>query len=110
MAALASASACRFCSRGIQANRTAAKRPTSPAALAARGRRPGCLICHRPHICSTTSLESIRTSTSAAPSSAAAVSPAISPWYSATLLVAVPSDSERSASTSPVSASRTTAP
>jgi hypothetical protein len=88
MAALARASACRFCSRGIQLNRTAVNRPT----------------------CSTTSLESIRTSTSAAPSSAAAVNPAIRPWYSATLLVAVPSDSERSASTSPVSGSRTTAP
>ena len=50
----------------------------------------GCLIFQRPDICSTTSLESIRTSTSSAPSSAAAVSPAIRPRYSATLLVATP--------------------
>ena len=37
-----------------------------------------------------TSFESIRTSTSRAPNSIAADSPAISPEYSATLLVAVP--------------------
>ena len=71
----------------------------------------GCLTFHRPDICSTTSLESIRTSMSARGSiSAAARSPAISPLYSATLLVAMPIDSDRSASTIPVSGSRTSAP
>src|SRR4051795_6400193 len=71
----------------------------------------GCLICQRPDICSTTSLESIRTSTLAVGSrSRAACKPATSPPYSATLLVARPTDSARSASTRPLSASRTSAP
>src|SRR3954447_23661337 len=71
----------------------------------------GCLICQRPDICSTTSLESIRTSTLAVGSrSRAACRPATRPPYSATLLVARPTDSARSASTRPVSASRTSAP
>ena len=61
----------------------------------------GCLTFQRPDICSTTSLESIRTSTSDAPSSAAASRPAIRPRYSATLLVAMPRLSLRSASTAP---------
>jgi len=74
------------------------------------GRRPGFLICQRPDICSMTSLESIRTSTWVAFSSAAARRPAIRPWYSATLFVVVPSAAYRSSSTSPVAASRTTAP
>ena len=63
----------------------------------------GCLICQRPDICSTTSLESIRTSTSAVGSrSSAACRPATRPPYSATLLVARPTDAARSASTRPV--------
>src|SRR5215471_5305905 len=71
----------------------------------------GCLICQRPDICSTTSLESIRTSTSAPRAIATAASrPAISPEYSATLLVARPMLLLSSASTSRVAASRTTAP
>jgi hypothetical protein len=71
----------------------------------------GCLICQRPDICSTTSLESIRTSTDALGSMVStACSPATSPPYSATLLVARPTDSARSASSAPVSASRTRAP
>src|SRR4051794_19531249 len=75
----------------------------------ASGRMSGCLIFQRPLICSTTSLESIRTSTSAEGSSSSAASrPAISPRYSATLLVAVPIDSERSATTTP--SERTSAP
>ena len=53
----------------------------------------GCLIFQRPDICSTTSLESIRTSTSAVGSrSSAACRPATRPPYSATLLVARPTD------------------
>src|SRR5437588_3084992 len=76
----------------------------------ANGRNCSCLIFQRPDICSTTSLESIRTCTVSAPSSCAARRPATSPWYSATLLVARPSPPRRSASTSPVSASITTAP
>ncbi len=60
------------------------------AARIASGRMSGCRIFHRPDICSTTSLESIRTCTLAAGSSSrAALSPASSPRYSATLLVAV---------------------
>src|SRR4051794_33208141 len=71
----------------------------------------GCLICQRPDICSTTSLESIRTSTLAVGSrSRAACRPATRPPYSATLLVARPTDSARSARTRPVWASRTSAP
>ena len=70
-----------------------------------------CLIFQRPDICSTTSLESIRTCTSAVGSIArAASSPAISPRYSATLLDCLPSGSARSASSAPVSVSRTRAP
>jgi len=70
-----------------------------------------CLICQRPDICSTTSLESIRASTVQAGSIAiAARSPASRPRYSATLLVARPIASATSASSSPVSASSTTAP
>jgi hypothetical protein len=110
IASLASRSAWPFSARGIHSKATASNRRISAAASAASGRSPGFLICQRPHICSTTSLESIRTSTSTAPSSAAARSPAIRPEYSATLLVATPSPSARSASTSPVFASRTTAP
>ncbi|CAM5610069.1 hypothetical protein SANTM175S_01430 [Streptomyces antimycoticus] len=80
-------------------------------ASAASGRISGCLIFQRPDICSMTSLESIRTRTSASGSRAyAARNPAIRPLYSATLLVAVPMYSATSASGSPVSASRTTAP
>ena len=71
----------------------------------------GCLIFQRPDICSTTSLESSRASTVAsASSSRTASSPAISPRYSATLLLAVPMCSASSRSTAPVSASLTTAP
>jgi hypothetical protein len=69
------------------------------------------LIFQWPDICSTTSLESIRTSAAAAGAIRAAVrSPAISPEYSATLFVAWPMLSRTSASTSPVAASSTTAP
>ncbi len=86
----------RACS--ARAGSTRSARPsnfcTRLAASAASGRRPACLICQRPDICSTTSLESIRTSTSSAPSSAAALRPAIRPEYSATLLVVTPSAAE----------------
>ena len=56
-------SACAFWSRGIQVYvvPAGAKR----AACAASGFMSGCLIFQRPDICSTTSLESIRTSRSA---------------------------------------------
>src|SRR5690606_26424607 len=79
-------------------------------ACSANGCRLGCLIFQRPHICSTTSLESIRTSTRVAPSSAAARSPSISPVYSATLLVVTPWPPLRAATTRSPSASRSTAP
>ena len=71
----------------------------------------GCFTCQRPESCSTISLLSSRTSTSASGSiSCAAVSPAITPRYSATLFDAVPMCSATSARTSPVAPSRTTVP
>ena len=71
----------------------------------------GCLIFQLPDICSTTSLESIRTSIEAPGAcSAASFSPATSPEYSATLLLARPIVVPSSASTAPVSASLSTAP
>ena len=78
----------------------------------ADGRRPrrragfmsGCLIFQRPDICSTTSLESIRTRTDGLPGRGrcAARRPAIRPRYSATLFVATPMYSAASARVSPV--------
>jgi hypothetical protein len=68
------------------------------------------LTFQRPDICSTTSLESMFTSTSEAPSFAASSNPAISPLYSATLLVARPIACLRSARTVLWSAVHTTAP
>src|SRR5665647_2477084 len=80
-------------------------------ATSARRRRSGALIFQRPVICSTRSLESSRTETSAPGSmSKAAVNPATKPEYSATLLLATPTDPARSAITSPEAASRTSAP
>jgi hypothetical protein len=110
IARLASASAALLRSRGIHSKVTSANRPASFAASAASGRKPGFLICQRPDICSTTSFESIRTCTPVAFSSPAARSPSISPVYSATLFVVMPSDAYRSSRISPVAASRTTAP
>ena len=83
----------------------------SRLASIASGRMSGCLIFHRPDICSTTSLESIRTSMSASgANSSASLSPAIRPEYSATLLVATPIVVPSSAITSPVAASFSNAP
>ena len=62
IASLASRSACLFCSRGIHSYVTWSGGKTRPAS-AASGRMSGCLIFQRPDICSTTSLESIRTRT-----------------------------------------------
>ncbi|CAM5638801.1 hypothetical protein STENM223S_00030 [Streptomyces tendae] len=71
----------------------------------------GCLIFQRPDICSTTSLESIRTCTVASGSSSLATRrPASRPRYSATLLVTTPRYSAASTRVSPVTGSRTTAP
>src|ERR1700750_2960826 len=65
-----------------------------------------CLIFQLPLICSTTSRESIRTSTSASGATCwAKVSPAMRPRYSATLLLATPIVVPSSASTRPVAAS-----
>ena len=108
-ASLASRSACLFCSRGthVYVVPNGARRLASTAS----GRMSGCLIFQLPDICSTTSLESIRTSMSASGASSAAIrSPAISPEYSATLLVATPIVVPSSAITAPVSASLSTAP
>lgn len=83
------------------------------AASAARGFMSGCLIFQRPDICSTTSLESIRTRTCTGASgnrAFAAFRPAIKPLYSATLFVATPMYSAASASVSPVTGSMTAAP
>src|ERR1035437_1556570 len=69
------------------------------------------LTCQRPDICSTTSLESARTSMRAPGSiSTAARSPSISPVYSATVFETTPRSPARSASTAPVVGSRTSAP
>ena len=65
-------------------------RPAASAASRASWRMVACLICQRPDICSITSLESMRITTSVAPSSFAASRPAIRPRYSATLLVSMP--------------------
>ena len=62
-ASLASRSACLFCSRGTQVY--VVPNGASRLASVASGRMSGCLIFQRPDICSTTSLESIRTSMSA---------------------------------------------
>ncbi len=76
----------------------------------------GCLIFQRPDICSTTSLESIRTCTrgpspaASGTSAFAARRPAMRPLYSATLFVATPMYSAVSARVSPVAGSITTAP
>lgn len=83
------------------------------AASAASGFMSGCLIFQRPDICSTTSLESIRTCTwtgTSGNNAFAAFRPAIRPLYSATLLVATPMYSAASASVCAPSGSRTTAP
>ncbi len=110
IASLASRSASLFRSRGIQVYVTRPRGRTVRAS-AASGCMSGCLIFQRPDICSTTSLESIRTSTEASGSSSrAALRPAIRPLYSATLLVAWPMNSAASATICPVSPSRTTAP
>ena len=108
-ASLASRSACLFCSRGTQVYVV----PNGARRLAsiASGLMSGCLIFQLPLICSTTSLESIRTSMSAPGATCSAIlSPAISPLYSATLLLATPMVVPSSASTRPVSASLTSAP
>ncbi len=108
-ASLANRSACVFCARGTHVYVVPAG--ASSCACAASGFIAGCLIFHRPDICSTTSLESSLASTAApGASSAASRSPAIRPWYSATLLLATPIAVPSSASTSPVSASLSTAP
>ncbi len=83
----------------------------SRLASMASGFMAGCLIFQRPDICSTTSLESIRTSIAApGANSSASLSPAIRPEYSATLLLATPMVVPSSAMTSPVTASFSTAP
>ena len=75
--------------RGTQVQITSTGR--SLLASRASGFMSGCLIFQRPAICSMTSFESIRTSTSASGSTSRAISrPAIKPRYSATLLVARP--------------------
>ena len=106
---MARRSACLFCSRGIHVYVV----PSGARRLAsiASGRMLACLTFQRPDICSTTSLESIRTSMSApGANSSASLSPAIRPEYSATLLEATPIVEASSAMTSPVSASLSTAP
>src|SRR4051812_18775516 len=108
-ASLANRSACLFCSRGTQVY--VVPNGASRLASSASGFMSGCLILQVPLICSTTSLESIRTSTSASGATVCAmVSPAIRPRYSATLLLAIPIVVPSSARTRPVWASLTSAP
>ncbi len=61
MAWLASRSACLFRARGTHSYETRPRRRAAALARDASGCSAGCLICQRPDICSTTSLESIRT-------------------------------------------------
>lgn len=111
IASFAKRSACWFFARGIHSYVTCAASGNTRAASAASGFMSGCLIFQRPDICSTTSLESIRTWTVAVGSSSrAARRPATRPRYSATLFVATPMYSAASASVSPVAASMTTEP
>src|SRR5215212_9115356 len=108
-ASLANRSACLFCSRGTHVY--VVPNGASRLASSASGFMSGCLILQVPLICSTTSLESIRTSTSASGATVCAmVSPAIRPRYSATLLLAIPIVVPSSARTRPVWASLTSAP
>ena len=109
-AALSSRSACALRARGthlyVMCPRGMVRLASSASDCSAEF-----LIFHRPDICSTTSFESSLASTTACGSiPAAASSPAIKPRYSATLFVVMPSVCATSASTSPVAASRTTAP
>ena len=108
-ASLARRSACLFRSRATQVYDV--PKGASRFASRASGFMSGCLIFQLPLICSTTSLESIRTSTSASGATVCAiVRPAIRPRYSATLLLAVPIVVPSSARTRPLSASLTSAP
>ena len=75
MARLARASAAAFWRRGTQVNSADWKVRRIFWHLMASSRMSGCLIFHRPDICSTTSLESMRTLMSVAPSCWAASSP-----------------------------------
>ena len=75
MARLARASAAAFCLRGTQVNSAECKVRRIFWHLRASSRMSGCLIFHRPDICSTTSLESMRTLMSVAPSCWATHSP-----------------------------------
>src|SRR4051794_29958936 len=73
------------------------------------GRRWSCFTLQLPRTCSTISLESPTNSTSSAPSSLARSIPSRSARYSATLLVASPIVSARSASTLPAESVATAA-
>ena len=88
---------------------TKARNEEARAVSSERGRRSACLTFQRPFCWLTTSSESARTRTRRAPSSLARRSPAITPRYSATLLVAQPIPSATSARTSPAGVA-TTAP
>ena len=109
-AAFRIASAAVFSSRGTHVHTT--PKGASFCALIASGFMSGCLIFQRPAICSMTSLESIRTSMSSASGvcSCRSSRPAINPRYSATLLLATPIASARSAMIFPESASRISEP
>ena len=98
-ARFANASACEFSSRGTQLYVTKDGLCAARATLA-NSRMLSCLICQRPDICSTTNLESIETLISASGAIEFMYSsPAMSPRYSATLLVAVPINSANSITT-----------
>src|SRR6266511_1112418 len=109
MARLASASARRLRSRGTCCQVPRSKPLASRRTSSASGRRPWLRTFQRPSCWLTTSRESARTRTFLAPSDLACRSPAITPWYSATLLVAQPMPSDSSVSTAP-SRSVTTTP
>ncbi len=83
-------SACLFRSRGTCSYRMRAKLPESFRTSVCRRCKVGFFTLNRPDSCSTIRRLSERSSTSAAPSSAARLSPSIAAVYSATLLVAMP--------------------
>ena len=89
-ASFANASARPFCSRGTWRALHCEKRTSSACASSRYGANFASRTFQRAEICSTTSLESRRRSTSLAPSSTASSRPETTAFHSATLFVVVP--------------------
>src|SRR5579872_198525 len=108
--ALTSLSARLFSSRGICRTRDEANFRKSEVALACSGRIFASLTRYSPLSWRTTSSESRQTSTSVQPASSARCNVAMRAWYSATLFVATPRNSDTSAITVPSDATITPPP